>query len=348
LQETLGKRLAPTLTRVANRLATFVTEMTEGRGAGGRFVERLRDIWERLKQVGGAMYDVGKFLKDHTSLIKIAAGAWVGYKTAALASIAASKAAGAAALLGGRAAAGGAAGGAVSTVGRGALLGGRAGLVGAGIGVLAGGAFAIQGARSEKALDGLEKKLRSLISGRNLKGLEELREEFRRYDSFPGGIDKATDAINRAERAIGDLRKQDLSKWMKNIRGNFEGVANAGKNTMEATRNAVKRNLGIIRDRLGKDTDEGREAASRNFRLAARAIKRSMDAGETDTKKGSAAIRRYMVRGLTALGLTEAQATAGGWARMGACIVTVAAGSVLRGKLGWTRCRRCSRRVRLC
>jgi hypothetical protein len=91
LLETLGQKLAPTVTKVANRIATFVTQMTDGTGQGGRFVEQLKAIGTWLKHAGERLAGVGKFLHDHTGLIKAAAAAWVAYKVAVLAAAGATK-----------------------------------------------------------------------------------------------------------------------------------------------------------------------------------------------------------------------------------------------------------------
>jgi hypothetical protein len=49
LQETLGKRLGPTITRAANSLARFIDQMQTGEGAGGRFAHGLERIADGAK-----------------------------------------------------------------------------------------------------------------------------------------------------------------------------------------------------------------------------------------------------------------------------------------------------------
>jgi hypothetical protein len=130
LLETLGQKLAPTVTKVANRIATFVTQMTDGTGQGGRFVEQLKAIGTWLKHAGERLAGVGKFLHDHTGLIKAAAAAWVAYKVAVLAAAGATKGGAVLAMLrGGAGAAGaGAAGaGVAGAAGAGAAGAGAAG-----------------------------------------------------------------------------------------------------------------------------------------------------------------------------------------------------------------------------
>lgn len=76
LKEKIGGALAPVLTDAANKLADFVNGMTNGTGAGGRFVDKLNDIWaaakpplNTIKDLGGAVYD---FAKRHPIVTKLA------------------------------------------------------------------------------------------------------------------------------------------------------------------------------------------------------------------------------------------------------------------------------------
>lgn len=84
LEEKIGKALLPTLTRLANRVATFVNQMAAGRGAGGRFADKMRDVGDVLSRVVGTLRSVAKWLGDHPSLLKAAAAAFIAYKTTAL------------------------------------------------------------------------------------------------------------------------------------------------------------------------------------------------------------------------------------------------------------------------
>jgi hypothetical protein len=51
IAEKLGTVLAPHLAKAANWLAQFVRQMESGRGAGGKFVRTLEDIWKVIKVV---------------------------------------------------------------------------------------------------------------------------------------------------------------------------------------------------------------------------------------------------------------------------------------------------------
>jgi len=65
LRETLGKNLAPALTTVANRLATFIDEMNTGVGTGGKFLDALKALGSYVRfitKVIGAATDNILFL----------------------------------------------------------------------------------------------------------------------------------------------------------------------------------------------------------------------------------------------------------------------------------------------
>lgn len=75
-QEWLGEKLAPTWDKAAGKARKFIDQMVAGRGAGGRFVDKLKDIWKWTKELGGkfvdAAGDVGKFFDRHPDLLKVA------------------------------------------------------------------------------------------------------------------------------------------------------------------------------------------------------------------------------------------------------------------------------------
>jgi hypothetical protein len=72
----------------------------------------------------------------------------------------------------------------------------------------------------------------------------------------------------------------------------------------------VRSNSSLIKRRLGDDTEEGRQAVAKNFRLAAQAIRQRMQEGGIDTKKGAGQIKQYLIDALKAMGLTGEQARA--------------------------------------
>lgn len=351
LRETLGQKLAPTLTKAANKAADFVNQMQDGTGSGGRFVQTLKNIGEKVQSVA-------HFFKDHTTLIKIAAAAWVSYKVAALASVAASKAAGAAAVLGGRGAAGagaaGAAGGAAGTVGRAGRLGGLAGGV-AGAVVVAGGANIAAGLlkgpsgpdtgllnkyadallRVTKAGDSagmhkLANQLRDtadanhdLTKGTNLrnfadalddtaskggKNISSIADAFSKLEKSAGGsIESVRSEINSLAKTRGF---DETSREVDKAAANFADWRRTGSNNMKGLKTAVTENAQSIKEHLGKDTADGKDALAKNFRLARTAIRQAMDDGKVSVKSGLAEIQSLMRAELKQYGITGKTASA--------------------------------------
>jgi hypothetical protein len=58
--------------------------MQDGTGAGGRFADKLKDIADRIKPIV-------KFFTDHPKIIAVAIAAWVAYRVAAAAAMAATR-----------------------------------------------------------------------------------------------------------------------------------------------------------------------------------------------------------------------------------------------------------------
>lgn len=88
LQETVGAKLAPSVEKAANKLSKFVNEMSNGTGQGGRFVDKLKDIWSEVRPVvtwiGRATKNVKDFVAEHPNVGKLAAavlGVGVAVKT---------------------------------------------------------------------------------------------------------------------------------------------------------------------------------------------------------------------------------------------------------------------------
>jgi hypothetical protein len=81
LQETLGKRVAPIVTDVANKLGKFITQMAEGEGAGGRFVEKLEQVWKVIRAVAERFDEAQKKGDRWEAWVRRAAGnvkRWIG------------------------------------------------------------------------------------------------------------------------------------------------------------------------------------------------------------------------------------------------------------------------------
>jgi hypothetical protein len=76
LQETIGAAVAPAVEDAATAVADFVNEMQTGTGQGGRFVDRLEEIWKDLRPIitgfARAGRAVGQFALEHPGLVKLA------------------------------------------------------------------------------------------------------------------------------------------------------------------------------------------------------------------------------------------------------------------------------------
>lgn len=88
---TVGSGLVPAFRKGLREVSGFVKEMRTGKGTGGEFANTMRNLGNALGDVLGVVKDVAGFLIRHPALLKAAAGAWVAYKVAALASLAATK-----------------------------------------------------------------------------------------------------------------------------------------------------------------------------------------------------------------------------------------------------------------
>jgi hypothetical protein len=67
-----------------DKAADFVNQMQDGTGAGGRFAAKLKDIADRMRPIV-------KFFTDHPKIIAVAIAAWVAYRVAAAAAMAATR-----------------------------------------------------------------------------------------------------------------------------------------------------------------------------------------------------------------------------------------------------------------
>jgi hypothetical protein len=77
LEEEIGGALAPTVEKAATKVADFVNEMQDGTGQGGRFVKKLKQIWEETKPIvlwiGRATKNIANFASEHPQVAKLAA-----------------------------------------------------------------------------------------------------------------------------------------------------------------------------------------------------------------------------------------------------------------------------------
>jgi hypothetical protein len=82
--ETIGLRLLPYIDKGAQKLGTWVKQVTNGTGAGGRFRDQVERIWKAAKPVvvwfGRAAKSVFQFASEHPDLVKMGVAALIGYK----------------------------------------------------------------------------------------------------------------------------------------------------------------------------------------------------------------------------------------------------------------------------
>jgi hypothetical protein len=74
LEIKIGNALAPTIKDVATKVGNFVTQMEQGKGAGGRFADQMDKLWGSIKPVLKVVVDTAKWLGKHPALLKAAAG----------------------------------------------------------------------------------------------------------------------------------------------------------------------------------------------------------------------------------------------------------------------------------
>lgn len=327
----VGSKLLPAASDALKATSKFVDQFERGRGAGGKFRNTLEDIWDVTKRVGGAIGDVGGFLKDHIGLVKAAAEAWVAYKVAAK---------GAAAISGGRAllgaltgAAGGrAARGAAGAGAGGALLGGPAGIAaGAGIALLLHGldnklsrsihagaaadtvAGNLAGAdpreidRISKAMDVLQSKV--LLSdkawGRYQKTLrsvgvsddasqQDLDAITRRFDKLRPALQRAADALTRLFGRKTRISAGDIldPNAAEQVASSLQYLKRTGANNIDDLRERLKFNMREIRKAFREGSAGSRAAMIENFGAGIKAVRRGMRDGSISVKDGMKEIRQ--------------------------------------------------------
>lgn len=128
----------------------------------------------------------------------------------------------------------------------------------------------------------------------------------REWKEYYGGVVEAADEAIR-KLAQGELDKnvrdtnRNITKSWHNLRDNTDA-------TLKDIREQVRASGTMIKTRLGKDTEDGKDALARNFRQAARAVRQQMRNGEVSTKEGLALIEQYMARALESYGISKGAA----------------------------------------
>lgn len=114
--------------------------------------------------------------------------------------------------------------------------------------------------------------------------------------------------FNRESKLELNIDEVSSERALNRVRFGFEQLDESATKSITHLRRRVNSNLKLIETAMGRDTAAGRQAAARNFNLAAAAIRKSMDDGVISTKEGLAEIRRLMVQKLQEFGFSEEQA----------------------------------------
>jgi hypothetical protein len=286
--------------------------------AASRFVHAFvnTDIWGQLL-IGGLLLKKMGGLGAFTALGRRAGGAMGKGMAESTAAGAAASGAGGAAAGAGAGAAGGAVSKLLSRVPKSLkVAGGTAGAIAA---LKIGSDFLRGYAKADAAVKVFGGDVDRLVKQGDKGGLKHLSDQIRQYaDANQGSFsdsgkaarqyaDDVEHALDKGSNAQAKARK-NLAGMRRDLAGNWALIGHDSKESLQDVAENVKSNGSLIRQRLGKDTDEARKATSQNFREAAQAIRTSMKAGEIDTEKGSRRIKRYLVDALMSMGLSDAQA----------------------------------------
>jgi hypothetical protein len=178
------------------------------------------------------------------------------------------------------------------------------------------GQTAINHARDNKALEELDGRLAKLTAGKNLNGLKALRAEFARFSSFPGGVRKTREELDRLidkTEAVQKLGREGVSikvnskvtaRGASDVAFALKQMRTSAFNSVEDVQSNVKLNMRLIANTFDTKSLEGKQALARNFNAAAGAVKRSMHDGTISTRDGLKLINSYMRAALAQYGIT--------------------------------------------
>lgn len=308
----IGEKLLPIALRAATAFNKLVDEWDRGVGTGGEIRDTAEDI-------GNAISGTVGFLRDHTTWVKLAVEAWVAYKVAVTAAALASKvpfsrgappvpvgvpSSGPPTVVGGPASR-------FSTAAKtGAVLG--AGLALSQIGEASDrGTFGknIEGVTKEAeklAKLGRSGEIRKLADSITDVGLVKIKVDgVNELGVGAKNVKKLQDALRDLAKESDDLK---LAPQMEIVNQSLASVSKTGGKHLRDIKAATKNATEVIKDRLGSDTEAGKNALARNFRAAAKAVKESMDDGKISVKTGTAEIRRLLAQELANMGFTPQQA----------------------------------------
>ncbi len=106
-----------------------------------------------------------------------------------------------------------------------------------------------------------------------------------------------------------DVDVQATSKQLKDVEIAFDRMRKSAGGSVRDIRLTTRENMTLIYRALRDGSQESRDALATNYRLAADAVKKSMDAGTVSTKTGLAEIDRLMRKYLGEYGIKGKEAT---------------------------------------
>jgi hypothetical protein len=120
------------------------------------------------------------------------------------------------------------------------------------------------------------------------------------YDKVGDKANENADRVDSSMQRIADATKKATSDSAKHFDQLFQSAHVSLRDIREVTEN----NMQDITSTLGDKSAEGKAALADNFRQAAKAVKKQMDAGEVTTRDGMRAIRKYLAQELQTYGLS--------------------------------------------
>lgn len=190
-------------------------------------------------------------------------------------------------------------------------------IVPAGAGVAAGAAAAAGAAvvvtaivttkiSNKREVDSFNKQLERLVSKGNVKGIQDLRKEFEKYSSFPGGIDKATKALDRAvdaakrvaaiQKLFGPhtrIKAADIvdPQATTQVIDGIKALKDGSSSNIDDLKARLKFNMKEIKAAFVDGSHASKAAMIDNFGAGITAVKKGMADGSISVKDGMKEIR---------------------------------------------------------
>lgn len=143
----------------------------------------------------------------------------------------------------------------------------------------------------------LERIKKLNITGEARKALADYINQWRSGATKVGGYTKKMADLIKSGLDLGGVKAQVVTEKDSVVRA-FQDIAQSGGKSMDRIKAAVKTATAEISGYMGKDSEAGRLAMAKNFRLAAAAVRASMAEGKISAKEGTAAIRGYLISAL--------------------------------------------------